>query len=121
MRITEDTSDATIIQELGTRLAARRLLLNLTQAELGDRAGVDRKSIVRAEAGGAVRLEIFIRILRALDLVDGLERLVPEPQLSPMEQLALQGRRRKRATGRRGAATSPADGGFRWGDEQVDD
>lgn len=118
MKITANLTDAAAIRELGSRLANRRLLLDLTQAALAEQAGVDRKSVVRLENGDAVRLEVLIRILRALELLDGLNRLVPERQPSPIELLEHEGRRRRRASGtRRRAPGTTEPGGFRWGDE----
>ncbi len=107
MNITRATSDDSVLAELGQRLARTRLELNLTQAELAEQAGLARATITRLEAGEQVKLSAFVRVLRELDLLDALDRLVPEPLPSPIERLKLEGRRRQRASGsrRRGPAT----------------
>jgi transcriptional regulator with XRE-family HTH domain len=129
MRIDSNLTDDAVLHELGARLERTRLERNLSQRQLGDEAGVERKAVQRIEAGQPVKLTSFIRVLRALGLLDELERLVPEPVPSPIQLLELKGRTRQRATGER--HTGPAESAeaavtreqappWRWGDEQPD-
>lgn len=118
MKISKDLSDASILRELGRRLAAARLGRNLTQAALAEAAGVSKRTIERLESGEvAARLSGLVRVCRALDLVDRLEALVPVQTTSPVEQLKLAGRRRRRASGRRRSATAKPPRTWTWGDE----
>jgi transcriptional regulator with XRE-family HTH domain len=128
MRIQEYLTDDAVLAELGTRLERTRLERNLSQRELAAEAGVERKAVQRIEAGEPVKLTSFIRVLRALGLLDALDQLVPEPLPSPIELLKLHGKRRRRASGarRKGGKTPPAAKGkpgedatapWRWGDE----
>lgn len=99
-------SDSTTLREIGSRLAARRLALNLTQAELSDQAGVPKRTIERLEAGAAAtRLSAFIRVCLVLRMENWLDQLMAEPAPSPVEQLKLKGQTRKRASRR----TDPDD------------
>ena len=117
MRITKELSDEAILHEVGSRLAAARLARNLTQAALAEEAGVSKRTVERLESGEvAARLSGLVRVCRALDMVDRLDALVPSPTVSPVEQLKLAGRRRKRASGRRRPATSTKRK-WTWGDE----
>ena len=117
MRISKQASDEAILRELGSRLAAVRLGRNLTQAALAEEAGVSKRTVERLESGEvAARLSGFVRVCRALDLLDRLDVLVPVPTASPLEQLQLAGRRRKRASGSR-VQPAPAKGKWTWGDE----
>jgi hypothetical protein len=49
----------------------------------------------------ATELSGFLRVGRALGLIEQLETFLPEPVASPTEQLRLHGRRRQRATQKR--------------------
>jgi transcriptional regulator with XRE-family HTH domain len=117
MKITNQTTDAAVLAELGRRLERTRLDRNLTQEQLAAEAGVSRQTIVRAESGGVVKLPAFIRILRALDMLAGLEVLVPPPVPSPIEQLDRRGRQRKRARRARRPekGADDASSGWTWG------
>lgn len=118
MRINSDLTDGAVLQELGSRLARLRLQRNLPQSQLADEAGVNRKAVVRVEAGEPVQLVTLVRILRALGRLDALDAAVPELEPSPIELLeSRQGvRRRARRSssgeGRRGGS------GWRWADER---
>jgi transcriptional regulator with XRE-family HTH domain len=97
------------LDRLGKRLAQYRLNRNLTQNELARIAGISRRTLARLENGESTQLENFLRTLVALQLEDGLERLVPEVPESPIQQLERSGRSRKRATGSRKSRPEPAE------------
>ena len=99
MKLTSQLSDDTVIAELGARFARYRLDRNLTQAQLARRAGVSKRTVERLESGGSSQLGNFIRICRALDLLERLDALLPPPLPSPIEQLRHGGRQGQRATG----------------------
>ncbi|WP_211260714.1 helix-turn-helix transcriptional regulator [Pseudoxanthomonas dokdonensis] len=89
-----------MLQQLGSRLAAQRLALNLTQAELAEQAGVSKRTLERLEAGAvASQLSTLVRVCRVLGLADNFERLVPAAPSSPLAELKQQGGRRQRASG----------------------
>lgn len=120
MQIERYMTDEAVLAELGARLQRMRLERNLTQRELAEEAGVERKAVLRIEDGSSVTLTSFIRILRALGLLEALNRFVPEPVPSPIELLKLHGKRRRRATGERGKSAPQQDEGapWHWGDEE---
>ena len=114
MRITKQATDTMILGELGGRLAKVRLDRNLTQARLAAQAGVSKSTVERLEAGAvATQLSGFIRVCRTLDLVERFELLVPEPVPSPVAQLKLGGKQRRRASVTKSAA--PASKKWQWG------
>ena len=121
MKITSQNTDDTVLGELGARLAHTRLERNLTQRELASEAGVGTATVERMEGGHTVKLSSFIRVLRVLGLLDGLDELVPEPTPSPIERLKLHGKQRRRAASTPPTGT-PADeaGPWTWGDEPPD-
>jgi transcriptional regulator with XRE-family HTH domain len=103
-------------------LARTRLERNTSQEQLAIEAGVSKSTVERLESGRDVKLASFIRILRALGLLERLDSLLPEPLPSPIERLKLHGRRRQRAGGRRGAVHD-SSGTWAWATEAapVDD
>jgi transcriptional regulator with XRE-family HTH domain len=116
MKITKQATDAAILTELGGRLTRVRLERNLTQAQLAEEAGVSKRTVQRLESGGvSPQLSGFIRVCRVLDLIEYFDLLVPEPLPSPVEQLKLGGKRRKRASKTKTAQPSPKK--WQWGNE----
>jgi len=65
------------LRDIGGNLQAWRKLRGLTQNQLADRAGVDRKSLMRVERGeGGVSFEIVLRVLHGLGVLDGVPAAV---------------------------------------------
>lgn len=113
VKIESSVTDRAILQELGVRLTAARLARNLTQAALAEQAGVSKRTVERLESGQvATHLSGFLRVCRALGLVDRFDALVPSPEPGPVAQLRLQGKTRKRASSK--AATSHAPKAWTW-------
>lgn len=115
MRITNNLTDQAISEEVGRRLAQLRVDKNLTQAGLAEASGVSKRTIERLERGeSATQLSGFIRVCRALDLVERFDTFLPESAPSPIEQAKLLGHRRQRASTKREQTTrKPAD--WTWG------
>jgi len=111
----ELASSAVIAAELGRRLNELRLAQDLTQQQLAQRAGVSRRTIVKAANDGSISLDSFIRIMQALGLTGHLAALLPDPEVRPVEQVRL-GRRRRRASGT-GSAGDDAPDPWQWGDD----
>ena len=119
--------DATILAELGARLSRQRLDRNLSQDDLAREAGVSKRTLHRLEHGHSAQLANWIRVLRALDLLDNLDTFLPAPAPSPMQQLKLQGRLRRRASAVAPAQVNDPSGSpandkpkrnpWTWGDE----
>ena len=117
MKIIKQATDAAVLTEIGQRLARVRLEKNLTQVQLAEQAGVSKSTVQRLESGDvSPQLSGFIRVCRVLDLIERFDLLVPEPVISPIERLKLDGRRRKRASARK--AQKPSAKKWQWGDEQ---
>jgi len=115
MDINDLASDDAVLTELGERLTRRRLDLQLTQADVAEQAGIGKRTLERMEAGHSAQLSSFIRVLRALDALPGLDRLIPQAQARPMELLKGKGKTRQRASGSR--AHSSQDEPWSWEDD----
>lgn len=115
MDIKTEFSDELIMREIGERLARTRLERNLTQAQLAKSAGISKRTLERLESGAAsTQLATFIRICRALSLLQRFDTFLPKPIASPVEQVKLHGRKRQRASGTRVEKTG--DKKWTWGE-----
>lgn len=109
----QDLPNTAIEGDLGRRLQAIRLGRNISQAQLAVEAGVARRTITRLESGGGVSLETFIRVLRALGLLDRLAELLPDTSVRPIEEVRGRGRKRQRAR----PSAKPAPSEWTWDDD----
>jgi transcriptional regulator with XRE-family HTH domain len=84
-------------QRIGTDVRRLRFTLELTQAELAERANVSLSSLKRLEAGLGSTLSTVIRVARALGRDRWLAELAPPtPSISPMALLREAQRKEKR-------------------------
>ncbi|MGJ8663697.1 MAG: helix-turn-helix transcriptional regulator [Marinicella sp.] len=96
----ETMTNQAVAAELGRRIEQLRLENNLTQQAVADEIGISRISYGRLEAGEAKLINV-IATLRVLGQLLLLEQSLPDRMFSPMELLKLQGKQRKRASGKR--------------------
>ena len=61
-----------ICQEMGRRVRARRLALNISVAELAQRVGISNNTLGNFERTGRCTLETFVRVLEALNALPDL-------------------------------------------------
>lgn len=72
---------------LAESVVAWRKLRGLTQAQLADRAGISRATLARFEQGdGGIGLDSLLRILRALGILENLNRAL-DPYESDLGRL----------------------------------
>ena len=76
-----------ILLEIGGRIKKLRIGKKLTQQQLADKAGVSLFTIAKIEKGFSVSLSMLVAVLRVLRLLDNLELLLPDYQISPVELL----------------------------------
>ena len=107
-------TDEVVIAELRERCRRERLLQNMTQHDLAERAGLGINTIRRYEGDDdySPSLETFIRIIRVLGALDVLEQILPERALDPLHPDAS---KRIRA---RAVTAKPAAGEWTWGEQQ---
>ena len=96
----ETASNEAIRQELGKRLQSERLNRNITQAALAEKAGIARRTLVGAERGESFTIDTLISILRELGCLSQLDLFLPEPEISPVQLSKLNGKKRKKASGK---------------------
>lgn len=91
-----ELSELQLLKELGKRLKEIRLNKNLTQQQIGEKIGKDRFEISKIESGKPISLISFLRILRALEKFEDLDRAIDYPPVSPRDMMLLQERKPKR-------------------------
>jgi transcriptional regulator with XRE-family HTH domain len=72
---------------LGARLRKLRLSRNIDQRATADKAGISEKALRNLESGNGSTVETLLRTLKALDSLEGIEMLAPEPSVDPLALL----------------------------------
>ena len=72
---------------LGKQLKELRIAKNLDQITTAEKAGISEKALRNLEAGRGSSIETLVRVLKALDSLDGLRLLAPKPAVSPLAVL----------------------------------
>lgn len=91
-----------VCQALGARLRAHRLAQNLKQAELAQKAGVSKLTVLKLENKGLVTLHSFIQVVRVLGLLDELAEIFAlQPQSIAMMEVVDAAAKRVRASARK--------------------
>jgi transcriptional regulator with XRE-family HTH domain len=73
--------------ELGNRVRQLRLFRNLDQRTTAEKAGISIGAYTNLEAGRGSSVETLLRTLKALDYLQGIEMLAPEPTVNPLALL----------------------------------
>jgi transcriptional regulator with XRE-family HTH domain len=91
-------TDDMVIQAIGEYVRSARLERNLTQEQLGERAGVHRTTVRDLEWGKRSTLITLIQVLRSLDELQTLKHFKASKELNPLELAKLEAKERKRAS-----------------------
>lgn len=81
--MTNFTSMIKVQEQIGTRIAKQRVSLNLTQKDMAEKSGVSLRSVINLEKGKDTNTSTLYRVLGALNLLNNMEYIVPEPLPSP--------------------------------------
>ena len=113
MKIYGMENNTVLLKEIGLRIKAKRIAMNMTQADLALESGASLRTIAMVESGSNISLNHLISILRALRIAANLDLLIPETKTNPLEILDF-GKERQRASRKRRSKTST----WKWGDEK---
>jgi transcriptional regulator with XRE-family HTH domain len=91
------SSDLALMKSIGAFIKHHRLLQNKSQDQLAREAGIVRSTLSLFEQGGNTSMEVFIRLLRALKLLQLLQEFQVKPQISPLQLARLEKSKRLRA------------------------
>jgi transcriptional regulator with XRE-family HTH domain len=85
----------------GKQLQELRISKNLDQITTAEKAGISERALRNLEAGHGSSIETLVRVLKALDSLEGMRLLAPRPSVSPLALLRNAGaiRRRVRRSG----------------------
>lgn len=85
-------SNSDIAADLGRRFRDYRIALHLTQKDVADQSGVSVMTIVRFENGecGTIGLNKFIALMRAVELLEKIEDVIPDMPENLYEKRAQQ-------------------------------
>jgi transcriptional regulator with XRE-family HTH domain len=86
---------------LGKQIQEIRIAKNLNQITTAEKAGISEKALRNLEGGRGSSVETLVRVLKALESLDGLRLLAPKPSMSPLALLrhSEAARRRVRRSG----------------------
>lgn len=80
-----EKSGSDIIRELGKRYGSYRKRMGYTQKEIAEKSGLSVFTISSFENGSSTGITVasFIKLLRVIDCLDEIEKLLPELPESP--------------------------------------
>ena len=111
MKINHELLETAVLHELSSRFRQYRIAYPMTRTELSEKAMVSVGTIARFENGHEIGLLNLMKLLKALDLADNLDLLIPDAQERPSyhaENNTPKQRARKR---------KKSDNDWKWGDE----
>lgn len=72
---------------LGERLRRLRLNRNLDQCTTAEKAGISEKALRNLESGRGSTVTTLLRVLKALEYLQGIDMLAPEISVNPLDLL----------------------------------
>ncbi|MDK9716699.1 MAG: helix-turn-helix domain-containing protein [Trichlorobacter sp.] len=76
-------------EQLGQQIRNLRILRNLAQSELAERAGVALNAVKRLESGQTSTTKSLVKVLKALNRTEWLGTLAPQVTVNPLQQVRL--------------------------------
>ncbi len=110
MRIKPKSTTSAIMEELSRRMKEYRISADMKQDELEQMSMVSRSTISRFENGGDISLSNFIKLLKALEIEENFEVLIPDETLRPSYII-------KRKKKQRVRKHEEIEQTWKWGDE----
>lgn len=87
MSVLQFKSPRELQTELGRRIRQLRLSRNIDQRAAAEKAGVARAALQNLEAGRGSSVQTLLRTLKALNYLEGIEMLAPQPTVNPLALL----------------------------------
>ncbi len=94
-------SDVAILQEIGMFIKNKRVIQELTQEELAEKANISRSTLSLMEKGKNTALVNLVKVLRILDALYVFETFKEEQMISPLQLAKQDEQKRKRVSVKR--------------------
>ena len=91
---------------LGQQIRNLRIIRNLAQSELAERAGVALNAVKRLESGQTSTTKSLVKVLKALNRTEWLDTLAPQITVNPLQHGTSSTTRKKVFRARKTTATS---------------
>lgn len=114
MKISFYSSNNEVLTEIGKRIKAQRIAMNMTQKEIAEKTNLTQKTISNLENGKDVSFTTVIDVLRCLGQLHGLDMAVPEQIIRPSQVITGE-KTRERAS--KSQASINEKQNWKWGDE----
>lgn len=114
MKLYGSENNEAILHEIGQRIKDTRILSDLKQTELADKAGISLATMIRIEKGTAVRSDHLLNVLRVLNCLQNVELLIPEQAARPSDYFEQKQKRKRVKTSQK----ENRDDVWKWGDEE---
>ena len=112
MKIDNNLPEKTVTSELSERLKQYRIDYQMKRTDLAEKAMVSVGTIARFENGQDISLSSLVKILKALDLGNNLDLLIPDPTERP--SFYAENAPKKKRAGR----SKTVKNDWKWGDEE---
>jgi putative transcriptional regulator len=106
-------TDQVLALTVGERLKTLRLKRNISLETVAENAAISRQTLHLLLNQGKGTLINLIAVLRAIGELERLSSLMEEVRPSPLQIIKMEGKKRRRASGTRGASSTAARGGVR--------
>ena len=111
-------SNDLIYIELGKKVKNYRLAMNLTQAQLAEKAGLPKRAVERIENGESKTMDNFLMVLRAFNLIENLEFLIPDQEIRPTDLIKRTPQKKRVRPSKRNGSSGNGMVKIKWGDEE---
>lgn len=82
-------------EKLGQQIRNLRILRNLAQSELAERAGVALNAVKRLESGQTSTTKSLVKVLKVLNRTEWLDTLAPQVTVNPLQNVTPRAPRQK--------------------------
>lgn len=111
MKISHESMEKAILPEISKRFKQYRIDYPMTRDDLAEKSLVSVGTIARFESGKDIGLLNFVKLLKALDITENLDYIIPDPEARPSHFINTTTARK------RARIKSKPDKDWKWGDE----